>query len=286
MAESSPQKCVFKLTDRSVPPRQAMNPHPVILITGASRGLGRGIAESCARIGCDVAVHYQSNKTAALETATLCGRAAIFSEQRFIPIQGNVATAAGRRQIFEETLCKFGRLDALVNNAGMAPRERADITETSEKSYDEVMSVNLKGAYFLTQLAARHWAKRAKGSLLPGGYKLIFITSISADTASINRGEYCVSKAGLAMVCQLWATRLGGEDVQVFDVRPGIMKTDMTATVKEKYDRLIAEGLVPQGRWGTPEDVGLAVAAIMKGHLPYSTGEVIFVDGGQHLRRL
>lgn len=263
-----------------------MNLHPVVLVTGASRGLGRGIAENCARIGCDVAIHYQANKDAAKETANLCRKVSVFSCQKFAPIQGNVASAPGRRRMFEQTLSRFGRLDALVNNAGMAPRERLDITEANEKSYDEVMGVNLKGPYFLTQLAARHWLKHPKQSLLPGGYKLIFITSISADTASVNRGEYCVSKAGLAMICQLWAARLAGEGAQVFDIRPGIMKTDMTAGVKKKYDRLIAEGLAPQGRWGTPEDVGLAVAAIVKGHFPYSTGDVIFVDGGFHLRRL
>jgi 3-oxoacyl-[acyl-carrier protein] reductase len=263
-----------------------MKPHPVVLITGASRGLGRGIAESCARIGCNVAIHYQSNEAAARETARLCRKAATSSHQKFALVQGNVALAAGRRRMFEQNLSKLGRLDALVNNAGMAPRMRANLTEASEKSYDEVMSVNLKGPYFLTQLAARHWLKHPNKSLLPGGYKLIFITSISADTASVNRGEYCLSKAGLAMACQLWAARLAGEGTQVFDIRPGIMMTDMTAGVKEKYDRLIAEGLVPQKRWGTPADVGLAVAAIMKGNLPYSTGEVVYVDGGFHLRRL
>ncbi|HEY3913115.1 MAG TPA: SDR family oxidoreductase, partial [Verrucomicrobiae bacterium] len=180
----------------------------------------------------------------------------------------------------------LGRLDALVNNAGMAPRVRSDITESSEESYDEVMGVNLKGPYFLSQLAARHWLKHPGQSFLPGGYKLIFITSISANTASVNRGEYCLSKAALAMASQLWATRLANEGVQVFEIRPGIMETDMTAGVREKYDQLIADGLVPQKRWGTPEDVGTSVASILKGGLPFSTGQVISVDGGFHLRRL
>ncbi len=263
-----------------------MSPHPVVLVTGASRGLGRGIAEHCARIGCNVAVHYQANETAARETIKLCQKAATSPEQKFAPIQGNVASGADRNQIIAEVLSTFGRLDGLVNNAGMAPRVRADITEMAEESYDEVMGVNLKGPYLLTQLAARHWLKHPNGSLLRGGYKLVFITSISADTASVNRGEYCLSKAGLAMACQLWAARLAGEGAQVFEIRPGIMETDMTAGVKEKYDRLIADGLVPQKRWGRPEDVGLAVGAIMKGSFPYSNGEVIYVDGGFHLRRL
>lgn len=263
-----------------------MSPHPVVFVTGASRGLGRGIAESCARIGCSVAIHYQTNEAAALETIKLCEKAELSFRQKFALIQGNVALHADRTRMLDQALSTFGRLDALVNNAGMAPRARADITETAEESYDEVMSVNLKGPYFLTQLVARYWLKHPSQSLLPGGYKLIFITSISADTASVNRGEYCLSKAGLAMATQLWAARLAVEGAQVFEIRPGIMETDMTAGVKEKYDRLIAEGLVPQKRWGKPEDVGLAVEAILKGSFPYSTGEVILVDGGFHLRRL
>jgi len=149
-----------------------------------------------------------------------------------------------------------------------------------------VMTVNLKGPYFLSQLAARHWLAHPCQSRLPGGYKLIFITSISADTASVNRGEYCLSKAGLAMACQLWAARLAGEGAQVFEIRPGIMETDMTAPVKSKYDALIAGGLVPQKRWGTPADVGLAVEAILKGQFPFTTGQILMVDGGMHLKQL
>jgi 3-oxoacyl-[acyl-carrier protein] reductase len=263
-----------------------MNPIPVALVTGASRGLGRGIALSCARIGCDVAIHYQGNETAARETLRLCEGARLQSTQKFALVQGNLGVSADRERLFAETLKSLGRLDALINNAGMAPRTRADLTEASEESYDEVMGVNLKGPYSLSQLAARHWLSHPKQSRLPGGYKLIFITSISADTASINRGEYCLSKAGLAMAAQLWASRLANEGVQVHEIRPGLMETDMTAGVKEKYDRLITEGLVPQKRWGQPEDVGLAVAAILQGHYPFSTGEIIHVDGGFHLRRL
>jgi NAD(P)-dependent dehydrogenase (short-subunit alcohol dehydrogenase family) len=201
-------------------------------------------------------------------------------------VRGNLALARERTAIFDQTLAAFGRLDALVNNAGMAPRVRADLTETNEESYDEVMAVNLKGPHFLSQLAARYWLQHPNQSRLPGGYKLIFVTSISADTASVNRGEYCLSKAGLAMAAQLWATRLANHDTQVFEIRPGIMETDMTAGVKGKYDQLIAEGLVPQMRWGKPEDVGIAVEAVLRGHFPFSTGNVLHVDGGFHLRRL
>jgi NAD(P)-dependent dehydrogenase (short-subunit alcohol dehydrogenase family) len=262
-----------------------MSANPVVLVTGASRGLGRGIAQSCARLGCDVAIHYQGNEAAARETIQICERAAI-REQKFALVQGNIALSADRARLFEATLAAFGRLDALVNNAGMAPRVRADITEAGEESYDEVMNVNLKGPYFLTQLAARQFLKHPNQCRLAGGYKIIFITSVSADTASVNRGEYCLSKAGLAMASQLWATRLAGEGAQVFEIRPGIMETDMTAGVKKKYDKLIADGLIPQKRWGKPEDVGLAVEAILRGSFPYATGEVIYLDGGFHLRRL
>jgi len=258
--------------------------NPAILVTGASRGLGRGIAISCARLGCDVAIHFNGNEVAAHETMELCRKAALHSDQKFVLNGGNLALAAARENIFEGALSAFGRLDALINNAGMAPRVRADLTETAEESYDEVMAVNLKGPYFLSQLAARHWLAHPDQSRLPGGYKLIFITSISADTASVNRGEYCLSKAGLAMACQLWAARLANEGAQVFEIRPGIMETDMTAPVKAKYDALIAEGLVPQKRWGTPTDVGLAVEAILKGQFPFTTGQVILVDGGLHLK--
>jgi len=263
-----------------------MNTRPVVLVTGASRGLGRGIAQCCASAGFSVAIHYAGNEAAAKETVALCQSLTTDAAQKFIPLRGNLNDSAQRKSFFDQTLAAFGRLDALVNNAGMAPRQRADITETSEESYDEVMGVNLKGPYFLSQLAARHWLAHPKQSLLAGGYKLLFVTSISADTASVNRGEYCLSKAGLAMAAQLWATRLANHDVQVFEIRPGIMQTDMTAGVKEKYDQLLAEGLVPQMRWGKPEDVGLAVEAVLKGHFPFSTGNVIQVDGGFHLRRL
>lgn len=263
-----------------------MNPTPVILVTGASRGLGRGIALSCARAGYSIAIHYAGNEAAAQETVAQCRAAAADAAQEFVPVRGNLAIATERTAIFDQTLKAFGRLDALVNNAGMAPRVRADLTETSEASYDEVMSVNLKGPHFLSQLAANYWLQHRDKSRLAGGYKLIFVTSISANTASVNRGEYCLSKAGLAMAAQLWATRLANEGVQVFEIRPGIMATDMTAGVKEKYDRLIADGLVPQLRWGQPEDVGLAVEAVLRGNFPYSTGNVIQVDGGFHLRKL
>jgi 3-oxoacyl-[acyl-carrier protein] reductase len=257
-----------------------------VLVTGASRGLGRGIAESLAKDGHDVAIHYASNRGAAEETAALCRKVAPRADQRFLLVGGNIGSTEDRRRIVDETLAGFGRLDALVNNAGIAPRVRNDIVEATEESFDEVIGVNLKGPYFLSQAVVRHWLAHKGDARLAGGYKLIFVSSISAYLASLNRGEYCISKAGLAMVTQLWAARLATDGVQVFELRPGVMATDMTAGVKEKYDRLIAEGLVPQKRWGTAEDVGLAVVGLLKGFFPFSTGDVLNIDGGIHLQRL
>ncbi len=261
-------------------------PRPVILITGASRGLGRGVALSLAPEGYDLAIHYASNRQAAEETVTACQAVAKTKDQKFLAVPAQLASSEDRASLIQRVLDGFGRLDALINNAGIAPRERADLPDAKEEIFDEVLNVYLKGPYFLTQLAARYWLANPGKSLLPGGYKLIFVTSISANTASVNRGEYCISKAGLAMAAQLWATRLAAEGVQVIELRPGVMATDMTTGVKDKYDKLIAEGLVPQKRWGKPEDVGLAAKAICRGDFPFSTGDVIYLDGGFHLRRL
>ena len=262
------------------------NSPAVALVTGASRGLGRGIAQVLARDGLSVAVHYASNKAAAEETLAACRAAAASPAQKFIAVGGNVGLPADRAAIFQQTLEGLGRIDALVNNAGIAPRIRADITEATEEIFDEVMAVNLKGPYFLSQAVVRHWLAHRDDARLRGGYKLIFVSSISAYLASINRGEYCMSKAALAMATKLWASRLATEGVQVYEVRPGVMATDMTAGVKEKYDKLIAEGLVPMKRWGNGDDVGLAVSALLAGHFPFSTGDIINVDGGIHLQRL
>jgi 3-oxoacyl-[acyl-carrier protein] reductase len=256
------------------------------LVTGASRGLGRGIAEALSRDGLDVAIHYGSRRSAAEETEAACRKVATRAGQKFVLVAGDIAKTDDRRRIVEETLAALGRIDALVNNAGIAPRVRADILEATEASFDELIAVNLKGPYFLSQLVARHWLERRGQSALPGGYKLVFVSSASAVRASINRGDYCMSKAGVAMAAKLWAARLAADGAQVYELRPGIMATDMTAAVKDKYDRMIADGLIPQGRWGTAEDVGRAVSALLKGSLPFSTGDVINIDGGLHLERL
>lgn len=258
---------------------------PVVLVTGASRGLGRGIALQLAKQGCSVAINYASNRAAAEETSQLCRQVAA-QEQSFIPIQADISSAADRERLLRETLGGFGRLDALVNNAGIGPKVRADITEATEESFETLIRTDLQGPYFLTQLVARHWLGSRPTPALPSGFKIIFVTSISADTASVSRGDYCIAKAGLAMAASLWAARLAAENIQVIELRPGIMATDMTAGVKGKYDALLAQGLVPQMRWGTPEDTGLAVGAIISGRFPFSTGSVIHIDGGFNLRRL
>jgi NAD(P)-dependent dehydrogenase (short-subunit alcohol dehydrogenase family) len=259
---------------------------PVVLVTGAGRGLGRGIALELAAAGYSIAVNYVGNRTAAEGTVALCRQAAPSRKQRFCPVQADIGARSDRARLVATTLERLGRIDALVNNAGIAPRIRADLTEATEASFEELIRINLQGPHFLTQAVARHWLTQKPRPGLSGGFKVIFITSVSADTVSLNRGEYCISKAGLSMVAKLWAARLAAHGIQVIELRPGIMATDMTAAVRSRYDKLIAMGLVPQKRWGTPGDVGLAVRAIVTGNFPFSTGAVIPVDGGLHLQRL
>ena len=258
----------------------------MILVTGASRGLGRGVALQLAAEGCSGAINYVDNLPAAEETAALCRKAATSKRQEFLPIQANIGCGVDRTRLVVDTLWKFGHIDVLVSNAGISPRMRTDLTEATEESFDEIVRINLRGPYFLTQAVVRHWLKDKPKPGLSGGFKIIFVTSISADTASVDRGDYCISKAGLAMAAQLWSARLAADNIQVVEVTPGVMATDMTSGVKGKYDRLLAGGLVPQKGWGTGKDVGLAVGAIIAGRFPFSTGSVIHVDGGLHVRRL
>ncbi|HLP17292.1 MAG TPA: 3-ketoacyl-ACP reductase [Bacteroidota bacterium] len=259
---------------------------PVILITGASRGLGRGIAIHCARAGYSVAINYAGNRAAAEEAASLCEEQKISDDQRFIPIRASIALPEERTHLVEQTLKAFGRIDALVNNAGIGAIVRADVTTTSEENFDTVIKTNLYGPHFITQAVVNHWLSTLPIPLLPAGLSVIFVTSISADTASVNRGEYCISKAALSMSAQLWATRLAPEKILVMELRPGIMATDMTASVTEQYDRMLAEGVVPQSRWGTADDVGMAAVSILNNNFPFSAGSVIHIDGGFHLKRL
>lgn len=242
---------------------------PVAIVTGASRGIGRGIALELARTHRVIAT-YRGRRDAAESLAAECGADIV---------QCDVSSAADRLALLEHARRRYGRLDLLVNNAGIAPRERADILEASEEIFDEVLSTNLKGPYFLTQLAARWMIEQGSG-------RIVFITSISAYTASLNRGEYCISKAGLSMAVQLWAARLAPHGVLVFEVRPGIIQTDMIEKVRQIYEEKARSGLLPQGRLGTPEDVARQVRAIADGLLDYGTGTVLNADGGFHLRTL
>ena len=254
---------------------------PAVLITGGSRGIGRGIGVALARLGWRIGINYSSNAAAAEETRELVKQAGGSGE----PVQGDVANTAQRKYLVDFMLERFGRLDALVNNAGVAPEKRDDLLEASETSFDRVLAINLKGPYFLTQLAARKMIEQIKQGKIARGC-IVNISSISAYTASVNRGDYCISKAGIAMMTKLFASRLATEKIAVHEVRPGVIATDMTGPVKAKYDALLANGLAPMRRWGEPEDIGACVASILSGAFPYSTGQVFDVDGGFHLREL
>jgi NAD(P)-dependent dehydrogenase (short-subunit alcohol dehydrogenase family) len=200
-------------------------------------------------------------------------------------VRADIANHIDRRALIEATRNHFGRLNALVNNAGMSPSVRADILDATEKSFDEVLATNLRGPYFLTQTVAKWMIEQRRSSAAFWGC-VINISSVSADVASTNRGEYCISKAGVAMATKLWAARLGEFDIPVYEVRPGIIKTDMTSAVTAKYDGLLSAGLAIQPRWGTPEDVGRAVAALVREDFPYSSGSVFMIDGGMAVQRL
>ena len=262
----------------------------VALITGASRGIGRGIALELAKIGYDLLINYATNAAAASQTASDCLSLAREANKtiRAEICQADLGRTEERRNLIQFTRSTFGRLDLLVNNAGVAPEKRSDLLEATEESFDRLMNINLKGPFFLTQLAAK-WMIEQSASEASRGLdrrKIIVISSVSAYAASTNRGDYCIAKAGLSMLTPLFAARLADHGIQVFEVRPGIIATDMTAVVRQKYDSLIEQGLTPIKRWGTPEDVAKSVVAIASDLLPFSTGEVINVDGGFHIRTL
>ena len=253
----------------------------VALITGGSRGIGLGVAQELARKGFDIAINGVREESAVgdvLSNLRRDGADAIYC-------RGDLGISGDRKKILEKVKGHFGRLNVLVNNAGIAPRERRDILEATEESFDEVIATNLKGNYFLTQQAA-NWMIALKNADKDFEACIVNVSSISATVASVNRGEYCISKAGISMATQLFAVRLGEFNIPVFEVRPGIISTDMTAGVKDKYDKLIREGLCVTQRWGYPEDVGRVVGALAGGYFPYSTGQVIMVDGGLTLPRL
>ena len=257
---------------------------PLAVITGSSRGIGRGIALELAKAGShDIVINYAGNEAAARECKELCEKAN-GGKRRVEIFQADISRATDRAGIVDFARQEFGRLDLLVNNAGVAPNVRADILDAGEESFDRLIAINLKGPYFLTQLAAKLMIESAP---IEGGMKsIVTVSSISAWTVSTNRGDYCIAKSGLAMMTQLYAVRLAEYGIGVFEVQPGIIATDMTGAVKEKYDKLFAEGVTPIARWGQPDDIGKAVVAVAQGLFPYSTGQVFNVDGGFHIHRL
>ncbi|CCH54144.1 short-chain dehydrogenase/reductase SDR [Fibrisoma limi BUZ 3] len=253
----------------------------VAFITGGSRGIGYGIAEHLAKAGFDLAINGVRPEEAARKA--LGELRALGAEVIYCP--GDVASGDARAGMLDRIRQHFGRLNVLVNNAGVAPKERRDILEATEESFQYVLTTNLQGAYFLTQAAA-NWMIQQRSEQPEFWGCIVNVSSISATVASVNRGEYCVAKAGLSMATQLFAARLGEFDIPVYEVRPGVIRTDMTAGVTSKYDKLIEDGLCVQKRWGLPDDVGKAVAALARGDFPYSTGQVILVDGGLTVPRL
>jgi NAD(P)-dependent dehydrogenase (short-subunit alcohol dehydrogenase family) len=253
----------------------------VALVTGGTRGIGFGIASELAQSNFDLAVN--GTRSASLVEDELKKLRAYGAEVIYCP--GDIASSGDRMEILRRIKDHFGCLHVLVNNAGVAPKERRDILDATEQSFDYVMGVNLKGSYFLTQETA-NWMIEQKRMNSEFKGSIVNISSISATVASLNRGEYCISKAGISMVTQLFAVRLGEYDIPVYEVRPGIIRTDMTAAVRDKYDKLIGEGLCVQKRWGEPQDVGKAVVALTKNDFMYSTGQVIMVDGGMSIPRL
>ncbi|MHC4645509.1 MAG: 3-ketoacyl-ACP reductase [Planctomycetota bacterium] len=265
-----------------------MSDRPVAIVTGASRGIGRAIAIELASMGHDIVLsHFDITSDGRADESRACRTQKEIADTgaRCEVLRGDVSSAEDRGRLVALAKEKFARCDMLVNNAGVAPTERADLLEATEESYDRVMGINLKGPYFLTQTVA-NWMVEQKKKYPDRKFRIVNISSLSAYASSPSRGEYCISKAGVSMMTKLYADRLAEYGMGVFEVRPGIIATDMTSAVKDKYDKMIAEGLTPIKRWGQPEDVAQAVRAIGEGRFDFSTGQVIDVDGGFHLRRL
>jgi NAD(P)-dependent dehydrogenase (short-subunit alcohol dehydrogenase family) len=262
-----------------------MSAKRVALVTGASRGIGRGIAINLAKAGFDIVGNGQqydpkNNKNGLFEVKERVEE----EGSKFLPVKGDISLDDNRQYIIETAIGEFGHIDVLVNNAGVAPLVRKDILETTEDSYNRVLSINARGPFFLTQLASQKMIDQiGKYSEKPC---IIFVSSISAYVSSPSRAEYCISKAALSHTARLYADRLAEYGINVYEIQPGIIHTDMTDSVKEKYDNLIAEGLIPQKRWGYPEDIGKAVVALANGSFAYSTGLVLEVSGGMNINRL
>lgn len=260
-----------------------MNNKPVAVITGASRGIGRAVAISLACEGYDIAAISRSVDSEGME---ILGPAVEKMGREFFPVGLDISCTSCQVEVIKDILERYGRIDILVNNAGVAPLQRNDLLEMTEESYNRVMNINLKGPLFFAQKIAKEmiWLKQQ----ITAGYKpvIIFMTSVSSIRSSTNRAEYCLSKAGLSMASTVFADRLSKEDIRVYEVRPGIIQTDMTAKMKDKYDKLISDGLIPEKRWGFPEDIGRAVASIARGDWDFSTGMVFEISGGLNIQRL
>jgi len=259
-----------------------MNGKPVAVITGASRGIGRAITLSLASEGYDIVAIARSLDSEGMETLA---HEVEKHGAAFFPIGLDISCTTCHVEVVKNILDRFGRIDILVNNAGVAPLQRADILDLTEESYDRVMSINLKGPLFFTQKVAKEmlWLRSIIQEYHP---KIIFISSVSANMSSVKRAEYCISKAGLSMAAEVFADRLTREGILVFEVRPGIIQTDMNSRVKETYDKMIEEGVIPQKRWGLPSDVAKAVASLARGDWDFSAGSVFEISGGLNIRNL
>jgi NAD(P)-dependent dehydrogenase (short-subunit alcohol dehydrogenase family) len=259
-----------------------MNSKPVAVVTGASRGIGRAVTLSLAEEGYDIAAIARSLDSEGMETL---GPEVENLGAAFFPIGLDISCTVCHKEVVSNILERYGRIDFLVNNAGVAPLHRNDVLELTEESYDRVMNINLKGPVFFAQKIAREmiWLKQMIQDYKP---KIVFISSVSAVMSSTNRAEYCISKAGISMASTVFADRLSEEGILVFDVRPGLIQTDMTARVKDKYDKMISEGVIPQKRWGMPEDIGKAVASLARGDWEFSTGSIFEISGGLNIRSL
>ena len=259
-----------------------MNDKPVAVITGASRGIGRSVSIALATEGYDIAAIARSIDSEGMENL---GIEVEKTGCQFFPIGLDIACTGCHNEVVKNILDRYGRMDVLVNNAGVTPQQRDDILDMSEESYDRIMNINLKGPVFFAQKIAKEmiWLKEQLAQYKP---VIIFVTSVSSVRSSTNRAEYCVSKAGLTMATTVFADRLSQEGILVFEVRPGIVQTDMTAKIKDKYDKLINEGFVPQKRWGLPEDIGKAVASLARGDWNFSTGMVFEISGGLNIQKL
>ncbi|MEZ6056187.1 MAG: 3-ketoacyl-ACP reductase [Planctomycetaceae bacterium] len=253
----------------------------VALITGGARGIGLGIAQALGSEGYDLMLHGQRPEAEVTDVCNELSRLGV----RVVYMAGDLAAHDDRERLVDRTIETFGRIDVLINNAGITSPGRRDILDAREEDFDRVMGVNLKGPFFLTQRVAQQMIAQHTADATARGV-VIMISSISAEFVSTNRGDYCLTKQATQMATKLWTVRLAPHGIDVYEIQPGIIKSDMTAAVTEKYDQLIAEGLTHDRRWGTPADIGRAAAALVRGDIPYATGQVLKIDGGMTIREM